>query len=199
MRFFEYALQPVATIQATGISTLQTPEDSVAYWKEVIEKQPWHTPLKECVVTVLLTKRKRIMGHNLVSIGTESASLISIREVLAPVVASGASSFVFMHSHPSGDIKPSEADTITTKLLCHAARILQTPCLDHVIVSPGDGVAHFSFLGSGLLAETRSKKREASIRNTQGRYQRRREARSEFGSGEGLAGWADSGRSSRLN
>jgi DNA repair protein RadC len=52
-----------------------------------------------------------------------------------------------LHNHPSGNLKPSEADLKITKRVAAAAQILQIYFLDHVIVGQG----FFSFKEAGLL------------------------------------------------
>ena len=63
--------------------------------------------------------------------------LAAPREIFRPAIIHSAFAFVLVHNHPSGAIKPSEADLQLTKRVAAAAQILQINFLDHVIVGQG--------------------------------------------------------------
>ncbi len=54
-----------------------------------------------------------------------------------------------MHSHPSGDPAPSEADIKVTRDLIRAGQLLKIEVLDHVIM--GSGTAHCSLRQLGFF------------------------------------------------
>jgi DNA repair protein RadC len=59
-----------------------------------------------------------------------------------------------VHSHPSGDPSPSEADLRLTRRMVEAARILQLHLVDHVIIgslAPGRS-SYFSFKEGGVIS-----------------------------------------------
>jgi len=60
---------------------------------------------------------------------------------------------IVVHNHPSGDPSPSDADVRLTRRLAEAAKLLQIPLLDHVIVGqPGNGSpGYFSFREAGMI------------------------------------------------
>ncbi len=53
------------------------------------------------------------------------------------------------HNHPSGKLKPSEADKNLTQKIKKAAKVFDINVLDHLIIVP-DG-SYFSFSDNGLL------------------------------------------------
>jgi DNA repair protein RadC len=73
-------------------------------------------------------------------------------EMLKPVITS-AYSFILVHSHPSGDPSPSEADLRLTRRISEASKILQLQLVDHVIVgTPAPGrSSYFSFKEAGVI------------------------------------------------
>jgi DNA repair protein RadC len=79
--------------------------------------------------------------------GTVNESLTAPREIFRPAIIHLAYAFVLVHNHPSGTVKPSEADLQITKRIAAAAQILQINFLDHVIVGRG----FFSFQEARLL------------------------------------------------
>ncbi len=68
------------------------------------------------------------------------------RDLLLPVVRDGASGFILIHNHPSGDPTPSQEDIDLTRGLQLAGTSLCIPLLDHVIVARG-GASSFFELG----------------------------------------------------
>jgi DNA repair protein RadC len=59
-----------------------------------------------------------------------------------------ASSIILSHNHPSGNLKPSNADIQLTKKIVNAGNLLDIAVLDHVIVS---AEGYYSFADEGLL------------------------------------------------
>ena len=59
-----------------------------------------------------------------------------------------ASSIILVHNHPSGHVKPSEADIRLTKLIQETAKVMDIAVHDHIII--GDN-AVFSFREEGIL------------------------------------------------
>jgi hypothetical protein len=78
--------------------------------------------------------RRRVKGHQLVTIGTMDTVLVHPREVFRVAVVGCASAIVLMHNHPSGDSAPSEADIKVTRDLIRAGQLLKIDVIDHVII-----------------------------------------------------------------
>ncbi|MHB8846167.1 MAG: RadC family protein [Nitrospirota bacterium] len=104
---------------------------------------------KEEFRCILLDTKNRLIREETVSTGSLTASLVHPRETFKSAVRESAAAVIFVHNHPSGDIKPSQEDILLTRRLVQAGDLLGIRVLDHVIV--GDG-GHFSFRDSGLLA-----------------------------------------------
>lgn len=65
------------------------------------------------------------------------------RDILVPVVRDGASGFILVHNHPSGDPTPSPEDMELTRGLSFAASSLCIPLLDHVVVARSGACSFF--------------------------------------------------------
>lgn len=118
---------------------IDTPEQAMEYWRANIPGSSWYDESKDCLVVLILNTKRRIIGHNLVSLGGLDTCFIHAREVFRPVIVAAGSAAILMHNHPSRDPAPSEADIRTTRELIHAGRLLRIEVLDHVIV----GEKHF--------------------------------------------------------
>lgn len=130
---------------------LDTPEDIVKNMADV-----WDAfPEKEQVWVVFLNLKNRVIGRQLLSVGTDRQCLLTPRDVLRSVLLAGASSFIVMHNHPSGDPAPSSADRRATSEIRSAAEVIGVTFLDHLIVGNAAhdpcGLGYFTFKGAGVL------------------------------------------------
>ena len=86
------------------------------------------------MVVLLLNTRKRVRGHQVLTIGTMDTLLVHPREVFRAAVIASAAAVVLMHNHPSGEPQPSEADIKVTRDLMRAGQLMKIEVLDHVIM-----------------------------------------------------------------
>lgn len=93
---------------------------------------------EECFVVIFLDAKCRMLGNEVVSTGSLTASIVHPREVYKKAVQKSAHSIIALHNHPSGDPSPSEEDIQITKRLKQAGDIMGIPLLDHIII--GDGI-----------------------------------------------------------
>ena len=115
------------------------PERAVEYWRQNIVVADWFDESKEALVVLVLNTRRRIIGHNLVTLGSLDSCSVEAREVFRPVIVAAGSACILMHNHPSGDPTSSSADIKVTRDLIRAGQLLKIEILDHVIVgSPGN-------------------------------------------------------------
>jgi DNA repair protein RadC len=90
---------------------------------------------QEHFYVLLLDGRHRILGEEVVSLGTLTASLVHPREVFRPALRASAAALILVHNHPSGDPEPSPEDRSVTERLGRAGELLGIPVLDHVVVA----------------------------------------------------------------
>lgn len=106
------------------------PEDIARVIKPFI--RDWQ---KEHFYVVSFDNRNRVLGVDLIGVGTLSANLVHPREVFKTAISRHAASIAVSHNHPSGDPEPSEADLVVTKRLNQAGEIMGITLLDHIIIS----------------------------------------------------------------
>ncbi len=120
------------------------PEDIARLVKPLIKD--WQ---KEHFFVVSFDVRNRVIGVDLIGIGTLSANLVHPREVFGSAIGRHAASIAVSHNHPSGDPQPSEADLVVTKALSESGKVMAIALLDHVIISK----SHlYSFRENGLIS-----------------------------------------------
>lgn len=103
---------------------------------------------KEMFRCALLDTKNKIIRDEVVSIGSLTASIVHPRDTYKSAIRESAAAVIFIHNHPSGDIKPSQEDILLTRRLVQAGEVLGIQVLDHIII--GDG-SHFSFRDNGLI------------------------------------------------
>lgn len=64
-----------------ALQQCDTPDKAAEYWKLHVATHPHFNPECECLAVLLLNVRRRIKGHQLVSIGTQDTVLVHPREV----------------------------------------------------------------------------------------------------------------------
>lgn len=114
-----------------------TPQRAVDYWHSHVETAPYFNPDCECLISLLLTTRRRIKGHHLVSIGTLDTIITDARSIFRVAIVGNASAVVLMHNHPSGQADPSPADVRITRDLMRAGQLLKIELIDHLIIGNG--------------------------------------------------------------
>ena len=114
--------------------TVDTPDRAAAYWRSNIPQADWFDPAKEAVVVLVLNTRRRILGHNLVTLGSLDTCLIEPLSVFRPVIVMAGRAVILTHNHPTGDPTPSASDIKTTRDLMRAGQLLKIEVLDHVII-----------------------------------------------------------------
>lgn len=95
-----------------------------------------------------LDARNQVLGFEVVSVGTLTASLVHPREILKGAILANAAGFVLAHNHISGDPAPSPEDRDTTRRIKSAGTLIGIEMLDHIVLSDD---RFFSFRQSGLL------------------------------------------------
>jgi DNA repair protein RadC len=89
---------------------------------------------REHFVALVLDGRNRVVGFNVVSIGSLTAALVHPREVFKAAILSNAAALILVHNHPSGDPTPSTEDRALTARLRQCGELLGISVLDHVVI-----------------------------------------------------------------
>lgn len=94
---------------------------------------------REVLCVVNMNTRLQPINFHIVSVGDINTSIAAIPNILKAGLLSNAGSFMLLHNHPSGDVTPSQDDTLTTKRVIEAGKILGIPCMDHIVIGGGNG------------------------------------------------------------
>ena len=109
---------------------------------------------RECCYMICLDPKNRIINQEMLFEGSFESVELDVAKVLRSAVKSEASQVVFTHNHPSGILKPSNADLVTTQALEHTLFFAGIKMLDHIIVADGKCMSILPYLkGSGMNAK----------------------------------------------
>jgi DNA repair protein RadC len=97
---------------------------------------------------VLLNNSNKVISKSQLSKGGITGTIVDVRLVFKIAIEMGATSLILCHNHPSGTLKPSDADIKITDKLKKAGESLEINVLDHLIVTEN---SYFSFVDEGIL------------------------------------------------
>ena len=97
---------------------------------------------------VYLNNSNKVIQKIQLSKGGITGTLVDVRLALKTALEVGATGIILAHNHPSGTLKPSEADKQLTSKLNTAAKSLDIKVLDHLIITEK---AYFSFADENIL------------------------------------------------
>lgn len=102
----------------------------------------------EVFAVLYLNRANKINHWEVVSSGGMSGTVADPRVILRKALEEKAVSMILCHNHPSGNLRPSNADKELTNKIREASRFFDINLLDHIIVSQE---GYFSFADEGLL------------------------------------------------
>ena len=102
----------------------------------------------EHFAVIYLNARNRIIAVETIQEGIVNQAVVYPRKVLEKALSRKASAIILVHNHPSGHVRPSDADIRLTRILQDAARVMDIALHDHLIVGEN---RFFSFREEGIL------------------------------------------------
>lgn len=97
---------------------------------------------------LMLNNSNKVIHKFPLSKGGITATMVDARLVYKNALEHGATSLILAHNHPSGTLKPSQADQQITRKIKNGGELLDIKVLDHIIVTEK---TYFSFADEGLI------------------------------------------------
>lgn len=97
---------------------------------------------------LVLNRANRVLDQIRISQGGITGTVIDTRIILKHAIDKLASSIILCHNHPSGNLKPSDADISITTKIRDSCKTMDIQVLDHIIIAEN---AYFSFSDEGLI------------------------------------------------
>jgi DNA repair protein RadC len=132
--------QAAATLDKTVV---QSSKDIAQYLRAVLKDFTY-----EVFAVLFLNRANKVNHFEIISRGGITGTVADPRVILKKALEQDATSIVLSHNHPSGSLKPSNADEALTKKIKEAAKYLDIKVIDHIIVSEE---GYYSFADEGLL------------------------------------------------
>ncbi|SRR3954468_21220907 len=93
---------------------------------------------QETLLGVYLTQDLEVILYDVLSVGGEGTTSLSVMDVFGRAFISRARYIVLIHNHPKGDPHPSPADKDAMRKLMGQAKTLEVGFLDFIIVGDGE-------------------------------------------------------------
>jgi len=116
-------------------------EDAYAAFKEIFNADTFKWT--EEMILLCLDSANNIKGFYKVGIGGITATIADVRVIFCIALNCCATAIIIAHNHPSGSLKPSEADIAQTEQIKNAGALLNINLMDHLILSE-DGFYSFT-------------------------------------------------------
>ncbi|MHA7100283.1 RadC family protein [Roseivirga pacifica] len=128
---------PVERVKITGSKT--------AY--DLIRPDLIDQPIEQFWV-LMLARNNTVLHKRCVSTGGVSGTVADPKIIFKKALEDLASGIILVHNHPSGNLKPSQADIKLTNKLSEAGKLLEIPVIDHIIFTEH---GYYSFADEGML------------------------------------------------
>jgi DNA repair protein RadC len=89
--------------------------------------------LNEKVHLICMNNSNDVIAVSELSVGSSNGCLVDIKNVLVTALKVRACGLILLHNHPSGTLRPSNADRDLTKRVKEAAKMIDISLLDHLI------------------------------------------------------------------
>jgi len=97
---------------------------------------------------VLLNRSNKVLSRHLISKGGQAGTIADPKIIFQTALENHSASIILSHNHPSGNLKPSQADLQLTRKLKDAGDLLDISVLDHLIFTDS---GYLSFADEGLM------------------------------------------------
>ena len=97
---------------------------------------------------ILLRRNNSVLRKHRISLGGVSGTVADPKIIFKKAVEELSSAMILAHNHPSGNLKPSQADINLTKKLKQAGELLEIPVLDHLIIGEQN---YYSFADESMM------------------------------------------------
>lgn len=104
--------------------------------------------LREEMKIILLNNSNKVLGLYIVSQGGVTGTIADPKLIFAVALKAHATGIILTHNHPSGNLRPSQADIDLTKRCRQAGELLDIKVLDHMIIT---SETYYSFADEGMM------------------------------------------------
>lgn len=93
---------------------------------------------QESLLAIYLCHQNKLKKWAILFTGSLNQSAVYPREIIKTALVNDASRVILVHNHPSGNVIPSKADIVMTRLVRQALEVCELELVDHLIVGKGN-------------------------------------------------------------
>lgn len=144
----------VAEIQLTyktKVKASERPKIATSNDAFLLLQEHWNFEIIEFIEEfkiILLNRANRVLGIVPISVGGTAGTIADPKVIFVSALKCNAASVILVHNHPSGNLKPSQADIELTRKLKSAGQFLDLPVIEHIILTKE---GYLSFADDGLI------------------------------------------------
>jgi DNA repair protein RadC len=135
------------TYKKTSLGKVSNSNDVYQYLKNIPELKK-KMSYQECFITVYLDNSHNILCHQIISMGSISATIVDLRLIFSTALKTLSNNIVVCHNHPSSNLKVSNQDRDLTTKVKNAGSLFEINVIDHIIVTEN---SYLSFMDEGIL------------------------------------------------
>lgn len=143
---FEISVKLKKNVKLKELPQIKSSKDCEKVLRPYFDKNTFY--IQEEFIVVFLNNSNRVVGHQRISKGGISATVVDTRVIFSTAIKCFASAIIISHNHPSGNLNPSRADIELTKKIKKIGEIMDIKLLDHIIITDEE---YLSFADDGLL------------------------------------------------
>ena len=144
--FAEVSLRYSPQADQSLLPKLNTPEEVYKFLLAIWDKDTLE--ISESFYVLLFNNKNKLLGWSRISLGSKSATVVDVTQVVTLALLGNASKVVIAHNHPSGETRASHADIKITGRILQALELHDIKLNDHLIVTREE---YYSFCENGLM------------------------------------------------
>lgn len=106
------------------------------------------TETEEQFWAIYLNRANKVLTTEFISKGDATSTTCNLQMITRRALELKAQGVILSHNHPSGSLRPSDADNYITKKTKEALALFSINLFDHVIITNN---GHFSFANEGII------------------------------------------------
>ena len=124
---------------------IKSSSDAADFFRQLFDES---IDIYESFFVIFLNQANNTIGWYRVSQGGITGTVADVRLVMKKALDVLATSMIICYNHPSGQLKPSQADINLTDKFIEAGKILEIKLIDHIILTTE---SFFSFADEGKI------------------------------------------------
>jgi len=127
------------TPQQVKITSSKQAADQLTFIQDLDHEQFW---------CIYLNRQNKIIKTEFINKGNATSSIVNFQGIIKRALELNAQALIVAHNHPSGNLKPSDADIKITNQIKTAAKFFDISLLDSMIITSN---GYFSFADEGII------------------------------------------------